>query len=131
MSAARPRVVIATANESKLREIRAILADLDVEWVGLAEAGQVAFPEEGDDYEANAVAKARAAAEQLGLPAVADDSGLEVEGLGSAPGAHSARYGGEGLDAAGRVAHLLAAMLDVEDDARRARFYCVAALATQ
>ncbi len=96
MSGARPRVVVATSNAGKLREFREILADLDVEWVSLAEAGKVDFPEEGYDYEANAVAKARAAADQLGLPALADDSGLEVEGLEGAPGPGSARYGGEG-----------------------------------
>jgi XTP/dITP diphosphohydrolase len=130
MSGARPRVVVATSNVGKLREFREILADLDVEWVSLAEAGKVDFPEEGYDYEANAVAKARAAADQLGLPALADDSGLEVEGLEGAPGPGSARYGGEGLDPAGRVAHLLSEMADLAGDARRARFVCVAALAT-
>ncbi len=130
MSGDRTRVVVATSNEGKLREFRAILGDLEVEWVGLAEAGRVDFPEEGDDYEANAVAKARAASDQLGLPAVADDSGLEVEGLGGEPGPRSARYGGDGLDDAGRVAHLLSEMAGLEGEARRARFVCVAALST-
>lgn len=130
MSGERPRVVVATSNAGKLREFRAILGDLDVEWLGLDEAGAVDFPPEGSDYEANAVAKARAAADQLGLPALADDSGLEVEGLDGAPGPLSARYGGPDLDDAGRVAHLLSAMAELEGDARRARFVCVAALAT-
>lgn len=130
MSGGRPRVVIATSNPGKLREFRAILADLDVEWLGLAEAGDVAFPEEGLDYEANAVAKARAAADQLGLPALADDSGLEVEGLAGAPGPASARYGGPGLDDAGRIVHLLGEMAGLAGNARRARFVCVAALST-
>ena len=130
MSGGRPRVVIATSNPGKLREFRAILADLDIEWLGLAEAGDVAFPEEGLDYEANAVAKARAASDQLGLPALADDSGLEVEGLAGAPGPASARSGGPGLDDAGRIVRLLGEMAGLEGDGRRARFVCVAALST-
>ena len=90
---ARPRVVVATGNAGKLREIREILADVPIELVGLDVVGGVAFPEEGERYRANALAKARAAASQLGLPAVADDSGLEVVGLGEGPGPRSARYG--------------------------------------
>jgi len=130
VSGARPRVVVATSNPGKLREFRAILGDLDIEWVGLDDAGEVALPEEGEDYEANAVAKARAAADQLGLPAIADDSGLEVDGLEGAPGPRSARYGGDGLDDAGRVAYLLGEMSELQGDARRARFFCAAAFAT-
>jgi len=123
-------VVIATGNPGKLREIREILAERPFQLTGLDDAGTVRFPEEGDDYRANAVAKARAAARQLGRPALADDSGLEVNGLGGAPGPHSARYGGPGLDSAGRVAHLLAELAVREGADRRARFVCVAALAT-
>jgi len=124
----RPRaLVVATANPGKLREIREILADLEAPVEGLPEA--VALPEEGDDYAANAVAKARAAAAALGLPAVADDSGIEVAALGGRPGPHSARYGGEGLDDAGRVQRLLEETADVPDGRRGARFVCVAAVA--
>lgn len=123
-------VVIATANAGKVREIREILAERPIRLTGLDAARPVTFPEEGDDYEANAVAKARAAARQLGRPAIADDSGLEVNGLGGAPGPHSARYGGPGLDSAGRVAHLLAELAARAGPDRRARFVCVAALAT-
>lgn len=126
---ARPRVVVATGNAGKLREIREILADAPVAFVGLDVAGAVAFPDEGDSYRANALAKARAAASQLGLPAVADDSGLEVAGLDGGPGAHSARYGGPSLDDAGRVAHLLAALGDSSGAARKACFVCWAAVA--
>jgi XTP/dITP diphosphohydrolase len=126
----RPTLVVATGNPGKLREIRAILADLPVRWASLADFPHVELPEEGDDYAPNAVAKAVAAARQTGCVAVADDSGLEVVGLGGRPGPQSARYGGPGLDDRGRVAHLLAEMAGLEGDARRARFVCHAALAT-
>ena len=121
--------VIATSNPGKLREIRAILNGAPVVLSSLAEFPEVRLPEEGSDYEANAVAKARAAARGAKRPALADDSGLEVAGLGGAPGPHSARYGGPGLDDAGRLAALLRAMDGLSGDARRARFVCVAAFA--
>ena len=123
------RVVFATGNAGKLREVRALLASPELEIVGLDAVGPVALPEEGDDYEANAVAKARAVAQACGLPALGDDSGLEVEALGGAPGPRSARFGGPGLDDAGRVRHLLAALRGVPSERRAARFVCVAALA--
>ncbi|MGH0030600.1 MAG: RdgB/HAM1 family non-canonical purine NTP pyrophosphatase [Myxococcota bacterium] len=125
-----PVLLVATGNPGKLREIRSILADLPVRWHTLADHPEVRLPEEGDDYADNAVAKALAAARASGLRAVADDSGLEVSGLGGRPGPHSARYGGPGLDDAGRVAHLLGEMQGLAGAARDARFRCVAALAT-
>ncbi|HSJ96022.1 MAG TPA: non-canonical purine NTP pyrophosphatase, partial [Myxococcota bacterium] len=82
------------------------------------------------DYAANAAAKALAAARASGLPALGDDSGLEVEALGGAPGPRSARFGGPGLDDAGRTRALLAALDGVPAERRGARFVCVAALAT-
>ncbi len=123
-------VVVATSNPGKLREIRAILGELPLAIVGLDAVAEVHFPEEGDDYEANARVKAQAVASRSGRPAVADDSGLEVEGLAGAPGPRSARYGGPALDDSGRTAHLLEQMQSLAGDARRARFVCVAALAT-
>jgi len=125
------RLVVATGNAGKLREIRALLPKERVEWVGLAEFSPsvaVDFPDEGDDYRSNALAKARAVAEQLGEAAVADDSGLEVDALGGRPGPHSARYGGPGLDDSGRVARLLEELAGVEPAQRGARFVCHAAL---
>jgi XTP/dITP diphosphohydrolase len=122
--------VVATSNPGKLREIRALLGPLPVPLVGLEACPDLELPPEGDDYAANASAKARAAAAASGCPALGDDSGLEVEGLGGAPGPHSARYGEAGLDDAGRVARLLAALAGREGEERRARFVCAAALAT-
>jgi XTP/dITP diphosphohydrolase len=128
--ASRREVVVATSNAGKVREIRAILGELPLTIVGLDAVPEIRFPEEGDDYEVNARVKAEVVASRSGRPAVADDSGLEVEGLGGVPGPRSARYGGPGLDDAGRATHLLEQMRDLRGDARRARFVCVAALAT-
>jgi len=124
----RNRIVLATGNAGKLREVRALLADL-CEVVGLDAFPDVTLPDEGDDYRENAAQKACSAARATGLPAIGDDSGIEVEALGGAPGPLSARYGGPSLDAAGRNAHLLAALADVPATERAARFYCVVALA--
>lgn len=121
-------LVLATRNAGKAREVASILAALDVRIEPLA--ADVMLPEEGDSYEANAVAKALAAARATGCVALGDDSGLEVDALGGAPGPLSARYGGAGLDDAARSAALLAALEAVPDAARGARFVCVAAVAT-
>jgi XTP/dITP diphosphohydrolase len=125
-----PAIAAATANRGKLRELAALLSGLGFEVRGLDALPAIDLPAEGDDYEANAVAKARAVARASGLPAVADDSGLEVDALGGAPGPRSARYGGPDLDDAGRVAHLLEALAEVEPGRRGAHFVCVAALVT-
>jgi XTP/dITP diphosphohydrolase len=121
-------LVLATRNAGKAREVASILAALDVRIEPLA--ADVMLPEEGDSYEANAVAKALAAARATGCVALGDDSGLEVDALGGAPGPLSARYGGAGLDDAARSAALLAALEAVPDAERGARFVCVAAVAT-
>jgi len=125
----RVRVLAATSNPGKLAEFRSLLAGLSVEIDSLEGHAPVAFPEEGTDYEANAVAKARAVAEGLGEWALADDSGLEGAALGGAPGPRSARYGGPGLDDAGRVECLLKALEEFPAAGEReARFVCVVAL---
>jgi len=126
--APRKRIVVATGNAGKLREIKALLSDL-CEVVGLDAFPGVSLPDEGEDYRENAAEKARVAARATGLPALGDDSGIEVAGLGGAPGPLSARYGGAELDAAGRNARLLEAISGVAAEARAARFYCVAAVA--
>jgi XTP/dITP diphosphohydrolase len=128
---AAPReLVIATSNPGKLREIREILADLPVVLRTLCDFPDVQMPEEGDDYGENAGLKACSVARATGLASLADDSGLEVEGLAWGPGPHSARFGGPDLDDAGRVRCLLEALRQAQGAQRRARFVCVAALAT-
>lgn len=123
-------MVVATSNPGKLREIRAILEDFSVSLVALDAFPEVRLPEEGDDYAENAVAKAMATAKACDRIALADDSGLEVDALGGRPGPQSARYGGPGLDDAGRVERLLRELDGVRDAERTARFVCIAALAT-
>ncbi len=125
---AQQHVVLATRNAGKAREVAAILAGLPLHIDPLGD--DIALPAEGDGYEANAIAKALAAARATGQVALGDDSGLEVDALGGAPGPLSARYGGAGLDDAGRVAALLRALTAVPDPERIARFVCVAAVAT-
>lgn len=123
------RIVLASSNAGKLEEFRALLADLPVELCSLTEFPAVSLPEEGDAYEENARRKAGVVARATGLPALADDSGIEVRALDDAPGPRSARYGGPGLDDAGRVERLLAALAESGDADRTARFVCLAALA--
>lgn len=102
------KLVLATQNPKKLKEMRAILANLGVEVVSESELGvKVEVEETGETFTENARLKARAVMEATGLPAVADDSGLCVDALNGAPGVYSARYGGEGLDDRGRYMLLL------------------------
>ncbi len=122
-------VVVATTNRGKLREIVSLLAELPVRVVDASAFAPIAYPEEGDDYEANAIAKARTVAAALGECALADDSGLEVDALSGRPGVRSARYGGAALDDAGRIARLLAELTAQPSPDRRARFVCWAAFA--
>jgi XTP/dITP diphosphohydrolase len=127
----RPTLLLASANRGKLRELRTILAGLPVELVGLAEAGLGDPPEveeTGDTFLENALLKARAYAGWSGLAAVADDSGLEVDALGGAPGVRSARYAGQGASDQANLDKLLAAMAGVPPQRRTARFRCAAVL---
>jgi len=123
----RPRIVVASANPGKRREIASILSDFEV--LSLADFPPFEPPEEGGDYVENARAKASVSARATGLLCVADDSGLEVDFLDAGPGPYSARFGGPGLDDRGRVEHLLAELVEAPPP-RRARFFCVAAVAT-
>jgi XTP/dITP diphosphohydrolase len=117
-------LVIATANPGKLREFRSLLAGLPFELLSLAELG-IASPEEtGATFLANAMLKARHAAAAGGCAAVADDSGIEVDALGGAPGIHSARYAGAGANDAANNAKLIGALQDVPQELRRARYRC-------
>jgi XTP/dITP diphosphohydrolase len=126
----RPVLVIATLNRGKARELALLIGDLPFEIRSLADVPGAVLPAEtGESYAANALAKARAGARLAGALALADDSGLEVDALGGAPGINSARYGGPGLDDAGRCRLLLEALAAVTPERRTARFRCVIALA--
>jgi XTP/dITP diphosphohydrolase len=127
----KPVLLLASANQGKLRELRTILAGLPVELVGLTQAGLGDPPEveeTGDTFLENARIKARAYAAWSGRAAVADDSGLEVDALGGAPGVRSARYAGEGAGDRANLDKLLAALAGVPPERRTARFRCAAVL---
>lgn len=105
------KFVLASQNKHKLEEMQAILSAHGVEAVLQSDLGlHVDVEETGDTFAENALLKAKAVMEASGLPAIADDSGLCVDALNGAPGVYSARYGGEGLDDAGRYRMLLANM---------------------
>ncbi|TDG15684.1 RdgB/HAM1 family non-canonical purine NTP pyrophosphatase [Seongchinamella unica] len=116
-------VVLASDNAGKLKEFSRILAPLHMEIRSQGEFGVPDVPEDGLSFVENAIIKARAACEHTGLPAIADDSGLEVDYLQGAPGIHSARYSGQG-DAANN-AKLLRELEGVPEGKRSARFQCV------
>ena len=128
-SPSRRRLLVASLNRAKVRELVSLLGEIPYVVIPLADVPGATAPEEtAETYEGNALLKARAA---LGLGAdvvLADDSGLEVDALGGAPGVQSARFGGPTLDDAGRVALLLERLRGVPPDRRTARFRCVIAL---
>jgi XTP/dITP diphosphohydrolase len=118
------KLVVATANAGKLRELRVILRSLPFEVVGQSALGVASAEETGASFLANALLKARHASAATGAAALADDSGLEVDALGGAPGIHSARYAGIQADAAANNAKLLAALEGLRGSARSARYRC-------
>jgi XTP/dITP diphosphohydrolase len=121
-------LLLATNNPGKLEEFRRLLSAVELDLVSPREAGvEFEVDEDGVTFLANAQKKARVYASASGLPALADDSGLVVRALGGRPGVQTARYGGPGLDAAGRYRELMREMEGVPD--RRAEFVCVLALA--
>jgi XTP/dITP diphosphohydrolase len=122
-------LVLATFNAAKARELSALLAGVPFTIRPLRELSAEPLPAEGaESYRANALLKARDAARRTGALALADDSGLEVDALGGAPGVVSARYGGPDLDDAGRYRRLLAALAGVPPARRTARFRAVIAI---
>jgi XTP/dITP diphosphohydrolase len=124
------RVVVATRNRHKVVEIAALMdeARLGFELVPIDDvAPNAALVEDEPTFEGNAIAKAEQAAAATGLPALADDSGLEVDALGGAPGVRSARYAGEPCDDRRNNEKLLAALADVPDERRTGRYRCAAA----
>ena len=125
------KIVVATRNAGKVREFAALLADVQqVSFFSMAEFADVPdVVEDGETFLANAEKKAVAIANATGLWALADDSGLEVDALGGAPGVHSARYAGVHGDDGANNAKLLTALADVDAGGRTARFRCVLTLA--
>ena len=120
------RLVLASGNPGKLREFRRLLEPLGIAVVAQAELGIGEADEPHVTFIENAIAKARHASAQSGLPALADDSGICVDALGGAPGVQSARYAGEPKSDARNNAALIAALQGVAD--RRAHYYCVLVL---
>jgi XTP/dITP diphosphohydrolase len=126
------RLAIASRNEHKLRELGRICADWPVEWVTVRDRDPTDFPEvdeTGDTYLDNALLKATQVAAALGVPAIADDSGIEVDALGGAPGPRSARYAGDRATDEQNLDALLRAVRGVPAGGRTARYRCVAAIA--
>ena len=127
----RARLVLATRNRGKMREIQELLGGLDLRILTFSDFEDwPALEEKGYSFEENAAAKAGTLARWAGMPALADDSGLEVEALGGEPGVRSARYAGMQGDDAANIARLLARMQGIPVGRRTARFVCVLALAS-
>jgi XTP/dITP diphosphohydrolase len=122
------KLVLATANAGKQREFAALLGPLGLDLVLQSDLGIDAVAETGATFEANALLKARHATSGARLPALADDSGLEVGALGGRPGVWSARYAGEAATDRDNNARLLADLADVPPQRRAARYRCVLAL---
>ena len=126
-----PKLLLATNNKAKVREYKSLLPDLPYDLVTLAEEGiTTEVDEAGKNLEENARLKATVLATQSQLPALADDSGLEVDALGGEPGPLSARYAGENASDRDRINFLLARLKGVPWEKRSARFRCVIAIAT-
>ena len=124
-------VVVASTNPGKIVEVRQIFAALPLSLLTAEDVGSWPVVEEsGDTYLANALLKARAVAAFTGRPALADDSGIEVDALDGAPGVHSARYAGEQASDEDNNTKLIAALDGVPPEGRTARYRCVAVLVT-
>ena len=122
------RIIFATGNKGKIKEIQMIMADTGLEVVSMKEAGIVVEPEEnGTTYEENAMIKARAVAEYTDDIVMADDSGLEIDYLNKEPGIYSARYMGEDTSYRIKNANLIERLNGVPDEQRTARFVCAIA----
>ncbi|WP_459848937.1 XTP/dITP diphosphatase [Fusibacter bizertensis] len=124
------KIVLASGNSHKLKEIQSILSDFEFELITMADAGfgDEEIIEDGDTFEANSLIKAKAVFEKLGVASLADDSGLSVDYLDGAPGVFSARYSGEPKSDERNNTKLLEALKDVPTDKRTARFVTVITL---
>ncbi|MEH0831955.1 XTP/dITP diphosphatase [Pectobacterium cacticida] len=119
------KVVLATGNPGKVRELASLLADFGLDIVAQTELGVDSADETGLTFIENAILKARHAAQITGLPAIADDSGLAVDALDGAPGIYSARYAGADASDQQNLDKLLQTLKDIPDEQRRASFHCV------
>lgn len=127
-----PRIAVASRNAHKLGEIARICASWPVAWVTVANHDPAAFPdveETGETYLDNALLKAHAVARALDLPALADDSGIEVDALGGRPGPRSARFAGEDTNDEQNLQRMIDSLKGIPSGGRTARYRCVAALA--
>lgn len=124
------KIIFATGNKDKMREIREILSDCDVDIQSMKEAGiNVDIVEDGKTFEENALIKAKAVAEHTDAIVLADDSGLEIDYLNKEPGIYSARYMGEDTSYRIKNANLIERLNGVPDEKRTARFVCAVAAA--
>lgn len=124
------KVIFATGNQGKMKEIREILGDLDIELLSLKDAGiQADIVEDGKTFEENAQIKARTVCSLTGEIVLADDSGLEIDYLNKEPGIYSARYMGEDTSYRIKNANLIERLNGVPDEKRTARFVCAIAAA--
>ena len=123
------KIIVATCNEHKIKEIREILAGDGIEYVSLNDEGlsDISITEDGSTFKENAVIKAKTVSEATGLMVLADDSGLEVDYLGGAPGIYSARYMGEDTPYTIKNNHIIDQLKDAKGEERSARFVCAIA----
>lgn len=119
------KIVLATGNKKKVEEINALLAEMNYQVIPQSEFNVDSVPETGTTFVENAIIKARHAAEVTGLPAIADDSGIEVDALLGQPGVYSARYSGDDATDASNLQKLLTDMQGVPAVLRTARYWCV------
>ena len=119
------RIVLASNNPGKVREFNQLLSDTELEVVPQSTFSVSEIEETGLTFVENAILKARNAAQHTGLPAIADDSGLEVDALDGAPGIYSARYAGAGASDRDNLEKLLDALREVDEQQRSARFQCL------
>jgi XTP/dITP diphosphohydrolase len=119
------KVVLATGNKGKVTELARMLCGLGIEVLPQSEFAVIDAAETGSTFVENAIIKARHAAKQTGLPAIADDSGLVMHALGGEPGVYSARYSGDLATDQTNIIKLLDAMSDIPKDKRQAKFLCI------
>jgi XTP/dITP diphosphohydrolase len=119
------KVVLATGNKGKVKELADMLSGLGIEVLPQSEFAVTEVAETGSTFVENAIIKARHAAKHTGLPAIADDSGLSVDVLGGAPGVYSARYSGEQATDQSNIIKLLDTMVGIPKNKRQAKFLCV------